>query len=371
MASSERFRARRPWSELGTPLAGDVHASFLIPFFTRSSPTSFSSSQSCIATGSRAIGTIGSSHVTSRALFVIKPGFLTTVQDLGRAGWRRYGVPLSGALDWEALRFANKALGNDANAAGLEMWGVGPTLRSLGLNTVVVAGGLFGPNPGFVQPLADGEELVLTPSAGSARAILAVQGGLDVPSILSSRSTALAGGFGGLAGRRLEKGDVLRIGGATRSAAAPSSWRLPEELLGSSNSEVSIRVLSGPQESLFSQTARDLFYGSTYQIASESNRVGLRLTGPEIQRSTHEELPSEPATVGTIQITHAGQPIVLLNDGPTAGGYPKLATVWNADLPHLVRARQGQRIRFIKGGLDEARAALHLAEKRLADWRVV
>lgn len=297
-----------------------------------------------------------------RRLHVVSPGLLTTVQDLGRPGLASAGVPPAGALDAEALRVANRLVGNVEGAAGLELWAVGPTLRAEERVDLVVLGGRFGPAPGEVLTLGDGESVALASRDGAARAVVAVAGGVDVPLVLGSRSTSLAARFGGLSGRRLERGDALGLGAAgaggptARTAAAKDVEAL--ELLGGAGDVVTLRVVPGPQADAFDVSAREAFFASPYRLLPESNRAGFRLAGAAVARRDVNELASEPALVGSIQIPHDGQPIVLLHEGPTTGGYPKLAKVIDADLGRLVRVRPSQAIRFLAVSFDEARAAL-------------
>ncbi|MGA7992819.1 MAG: hypothetical protein WCC53_15400, partial [Thermoanaerobaculia bacterium] len=148
----------------------------------------------------------------TRGLLIVEPGLLTTVQDLGRPGWGAWGVPAAGALDEEALRVANRLVGNPSDAAALEITLSGPVLKAVGDLDLAVVGGAFGPAPGEVLPLDDGRTLALTAGPGAVRAVVAVSGGIDVPKVLGSRSTCVSARFGGFQGRRLRKGDVLAVG---------------------------------------------------------------------------------------------------------------------------------------------------------------
>jgi antagonist of KipI len=299
--------------------------------------------------------------VTERALAVREAGLLTTVQDLGRPGWSALGIPAAGALDAEALRLANLLIGNDERAAGLEITLLGPILEARGDVTIAVAGGAFGPARGRAVTLRAGESIALraeTASGGSARAAVAVAGGIDVPEVLGSRSTCVVARFGGLHGWPLRKGDVLPLG----MPAHPPRFdlALPELPV---PDETTIRVLPGPQAHLFGDEAVRTFYGSAYRILPESNRIGFRLEGPAVRGDLKaiEELPSEGTALGSVQVTTDGQPIVLLAERPTTGGYPKIATVIAADLGRLARARPGTEVRFEVTTPGEAR-------RLLAEW---
>lgn len=303
--------------------------------------------------------------MTQRELLVREAGLLTTVQDLGRPGWGALGVPAAGALDAEALRIANLLVGNDEGAAGLEITLLGPTLEARGEIDLAVVGGDFGPSPGRVTRLRDGESVNLSPrepGRGSARAVVAFAGGIAVPEVLGSRATCVSARFGGLGGSPLRRGDVLPVGepssAATLRAGSPD---LPASV------EVTLRVLPGPQAGFFSEEATALFFASAFRIRPESNRIGFRLEGPRIagDLAAIEELPSEGTPVGAVQITAGGQPIVLLAERPTTGGYPKIATVLAADLGLLVRAQPGAVVRFARADPIDARRLLAEREDRI------
>lgn len=289
----------------------------------------------------------------TRGLFVVEPGLLTTVQDLGRPGWGAWGVPPAGALDEEALRLANRLVGNAPDTAALEITLSGPVLKAVGDLDLAVVGGPFGPAPGEILHLGDGQTLALAAGPGAVRAIVAVAGGVDVPSVLGSRSTCVSARFGGFQGRRLQKGDVLAVG-------APFGPRLP----GRANvrrppaGDVVLRAMPGPQEDHFDAGAAAAFWQGTYRILPESNRMGIRLAGPSLGFVETAALPSEGTASGAVQITAEGQPIVLLAERPTTGGYPKIATVAAADLGLLARTAPGRSVRFERIAFDEARRLL-------------
>lgn len=306
--------------------------------------------------------------MTERALEVVEAGLLTTVQDLGRPGWGALGIPASGALDEEALRLANALVGNPATMAGLEITLLGPTLRARGDVAITVVGGEFGPAPGRVLSLADGESVTLhatDPSRGAARAVVAVAGGVDVPLLLGSRSTCVVARFGGLHGWPLRRGDELPVGAVVGVPGAAAAVAALEPLPWSD--EVTLRTVPGPQEDLFAAPALEAFFGSAFRLLPESNRIGLRLSGPAIpgDAAAIRELPSEGTALGSVQITADGQPIVLLNERPTTGGYPKIATVIAADLGLLVRARPGAAIRFARVTVEEARRLKAARDERI------
>ena len=297
----------------------------------------------------------------ARGLLVLEPGLLTTVQDLGRYGWASLGVPAAGALDEEALRLANRLVGNAENAAALEITFVGPVLRAAGDLDVAVAGGAFGPAPGKSFRVADGEVLSLAPAAGATRAVVAVGGGIDVPLVLGSRSTCVSGRFGGFQGRRLQRGDFLAVFPVTAAPLAEASARLPEP----GDGDVVLRAFAGSDEVEFDAAAQAAFWSASWRILPESNRMGLRLSGPSLGLVETASRASEGTTRGTVQVTADGHPIVLLAERPTTGGYPKIAVVAAVDLDLLARTTPGRNVRFERITVTEARRLADAREARL------
>ena len=289
----------------------------------------------------------------TRGLLVVEPGVLTTVQDLGRPGWGAWGVPASGALDEEALRLANRLVGNPPGAAALEVTLQGPIFKAIGDVVLSVVGGPFGPAPGEVMAIHDGGTLALTAGPGAVRAVVAVAGGVDVPQVLGSRSTCVSARFGGFQGRRLQKGDVLSIG-EPFGAPLPGRANVPRPPV----DEVVLRAMPGPQEDMFDPEARAAFWAAAWRVVPESNRMGVRLRGESLGFVETAALPSEGTAPGAVQITAEGQPIVLLAERPTTGGYPKIATVAAADLGLLARTAPSRIVRFERIAFDEARRIL-------------
>ena len=298
---------------------------------------------------------------TTRGLLVVEPGLLTTVQDLGRHGWAPYGVPAAGALDEEAVRLANRLAGNAEGAAALEVTLVGPVLRAAGDLGVAVAGGAFGPAPGRVLHVRDGEILSLAAAPGATRATVAIGGGIDVPLVLGSRSTCLSGHFGGFQGRRLLRGDFL----AVFPASAPPLEKARADLPQPGPGGVVLRAIAGPDEAEFDAGACAAFWDTSWKILPESNRMGVRLSGSSLGLVETASRASEGTTPGSVQVTADGHPIVLLNEGPTTGGYPKIAVVAAADLGLLVRTPPGRTVRFERISLAEARNLYARREARL------
>jgi antagonist of KipI len=302
---------------------------------------------------------------------VLDGGLFTTVQDQGRSGYQRYGVPVAGAVDGAALRAANLLVGNAPGAAGLECTVHGPALR---VHRPLVAA-LFGGDLGAVVERSDlgrwrvpletsfllreGNVLRFEGRRSGARAYLAFAGGIDVPRVLDSRSTYVIGGFGGIDGRRLEAGDVLAVGAAGSLRPSGRRWpsAAPEADRDVRDGAVSIRVVLGPQDDHFTEAALAAFAASTYRVAPSSDRMGYRLEGPTLEHVGPREIVSDGMMLGGIQVPPNGLPIVMLADRATMGGYPKIATVTASDLPRFAQLLPGDPVRFRFVSLDEARTA--------------
>jgi KipI family sensor histidine kinase inhibitor len=285
---------------------------------------------------------------------VIAPGLLTTVQDTGRFGYRRLGVTWAGPMDATAHREANQAVGNATDAATLECTISGPTLRFLTTTRFAVVGADLGallersdlgawPVPLGVSVLARaGNVLTFAGRRSGCRCCLAFAGGLDVPVVLGSRSTDLPAGFGGFEGRALRAGDVLSLGPPPREASETGARHEP-----SPSTTPTLRVILGPQADCLTPESLPRFLGESYDVAATSDRVGCRLSGPRLVHRGAAEIASEGMLPGSVQIPPDGQPIVMMADAPTTGGYPKVATVIAADLERLAQIVPGAgRVRF-------------------------
>ena len=310
---------------------------------------------------------------------VLRPGLLTTVQDLGRLGHQREGVPVCGAMDPVALRVANLAVGNDPGAAGLEVTLLGPTLELEDERVLAVAGADLGARidgqpviPGRPVRARAGARLDFTGPRLRSRAYLAFAGGIAVDPVLGSRSTYLRGRFGGLEGRALAAGDALPLGApaplAQRIAAGippgeSAGWTIDAgELAGYSSGFV--RVLRGAHFSRLMARSRAALLEAPYRVTTESDRMGYRLAGPVLQLERPLELVSEAVAFGTVQLPPGGMPIVLMADRQTTGGYPRLLEVAAVDLPVLAQAAPGAELRFREISLEQAQD-LYIARERL------
>ena len=307
-------------------------------------------------------------------LEIVSPGMLTSVQDLGRRGYQRYGIPVSGAMDAPALRVANILVGNRENAAGLESTVIGPTIRFLSETIIALTGGDLGaslngaPVPMW-QSVSAPADSVLTfqgPRDG-IRGYLAVAGGIDVPALMGSRSTYMKGGFGGFDGRALGEGDILKT---LISRIPPDSGGviLPPDLLPSEYGHSHhLRVVIGPQGDAFPPESVNAFTASEYSVSIQSDRMGYRLEGPAVKHSAGADIISDATALGSVQIPGDGNPIILLADRGTTGGYTKIATVIGPDLSLLAQAMPGDKVRFSSVSFADARAAFMEQESFIAD----
>jgi antagonist of KipI len=309
-----------------------------------------------------------------RSIHVQSPGMLTTVQDLGREGCGPMGVSPSGAADPVALRIGNWLVGNAEGAAGLEMALLGGTFGFPEAAVAALAGSDFGATLDGTPievwssfEVKPGQTLRLGPTRSGARCYLCVRGGIDVELFLGSASTHLLSGLGGLEGRALRKGDALKLGAASgefrkRKLAGTALKKLaPRKIL---------RVTPGPQSDWFPQAAQKLFYSSVYRVSEASNRMGLRLEGPALAGGGAEMI-SEGVSLGAVQITAGGLPIILFVEQQTTGGYPKLANVISADLSSLGQLRPRDEIRFERVNLEAAHKFLREQEKLLASKELI
>ena len=312
------------------------------------------------------------------ALRVLAPGLMTTLQDLGRTGYQHLGVPVSGALDHVSLRAANLLVGNSAGVGALEIAYQGPTLRVEADSVrIAVAGGratieILPPDsdgsggrrlaPFESARLLHGEVLRISALAGSAVAYLAVEGGFDIAPVLGSQSTLTRAAIGGFEGRALRAGDVLPLKQGT--AAERDEVTLPPIDL---TPPRRVRIVLGPQDDHFTPTGLRTLLESTYTVSQASDRMGMRLEGPQLEHSSKGyNIVSDGIAPGSIQVPGNGLPIVLLADRQTTGGYPKIATVISADIPALGRMTPGSKVAFEAVSIEAAEAAARQLASEIA-----
>ena len=314
-------------------------------------------------------------------MLVARAGFLTSVQDLGRTGYRQFGVSLGGALDAFALRVANLLVGNEESVAGLEITLGGLQLRFADQRVVAWCGGEFDVRVGSTSVPAGhaalinaGEELKFNHPKTGCRCWLAISGGIDAPTVLGSRSTDLRASFGGFEGRAVRDGDELPLGNFRRSQTAAagriSSWSAPEPWSQTASANPILQLVRGPDWDRFGASTLQRFTSESFAVSPDSDRMGVRFDGPELQRSDDVDLISEAASPGTIQVPPSGRPILLLGDCQTIGGYPKIAHVITFDLPVAAQLRAGDHVRFSEVSLTDAHRLLLQREREFERFRI-
>ncbi|MFL6501730.1 MAG: biotin-dependent carboxyltransferase family protein [Candidatus Udaeobacter sp.] len=321
---------------------------------------------------------------------VTRAGFLAWVQDLGRTGFRQFGVSTSGALDPFVLRVANLLVRNDEGAPGLEVTLGGLQLRFADERIVAWCGGEFDVQSGsrvlpagHVAHLQAGDELNFGRAEIGCRCWLAISGGIDVPIVLGSRSTDLRANFGGFEGRALRDGDVLPLctwAGSSAFAKAMadksppatgiSSWTAPHDWASPAKRYPNLRFIRGVDCSRFNDSTIQRFTGHDFSVSPDSDRMGVRLDGPELKRQDETDLISEAVAPGTIQVPPSGKPILLLGDCQTIGGYPKIGHVITVDLGIAAQLRAGDRVRFSEVALQDAHRLLMERENDLDRFRI-
>lgn len=311
---------------------------------------------------------------------VLRPGMLSTFQDLGRRGWQHLGVPVSGAMDERAHRLANLLAGNAEDAATLEVTLIGPALRFEQACCVAVCGAAFeltrnGAAVPRDRPLVmrPGDELSFGARSRGARAFVAVHGGFALSPVMGSTSTYLRGQLGGWQGRALRRGDEIGLGSPLADhgldALAQALWgtrvHLGVALVASSRPK--LRIVRSAQWADFTPESCAALLTESFRISPDSERMGYRLEGPALALAAPRQMISEAIAFGTIQVPAGGQAIVLMADRQTTGGYPKIACVASVDLPILAQRAPGDHVRFEIVELDEARRLDARREKAFAD----
>ena len=292
-----------------------------------------------------------------------QPGYFTTIQDEGRWGYQAYGMPISGAMDRYAYRVANLLVGNQINAAVLEMTGIGATLKFDEQQLVAVCGA-------EMQGLLNGKSITnwsafTVPKRGEIkfdvaingyRTYLAIHGGFDVPLVLDSRSTCPWAKVGGYEGRILRQGDVLYVGQDSEFITHPR--KLDPLYLPQYGNAINLRVILGLQDSMFTQETIQTFFENIYVVTNQSDRTGYHLEGPRIKHIDNPDIISDAACLGAIQIPAHGMPFIMTADHQTTRGFAKLGSVIQVDLSKLAQGKTGDSIRFILVTEEEAITAL-------------
>lgn len=323
------------------------------------------------------------------SLHIESPGLLTTIQDLGRIGYQKHGVLTSGAMDTYSLRIANFLVGNPENEAALEitLMGPGPSLRAKEdvLLAITGADAAFTVNGSPLKAwkpfvLKKDQTLAVGPRRFGSRCYLAAAGGFEVPRVMNSKSTYLRGAIGGFKGRALQKGDLLNIGEVKEavqrfmnkllsedSSDAAPEWYVYYPPFLSFKKEPVIRVIPGEQFEHFTNESQTKFFSEAFQISGQSDRMGYRINGPQLHLTEPLEMLSAAVSFGTIQVPPDGNPIILMADRQTTGGYPRIAQIITADLPTVGQLMPGEKLRFAQVTWKEAEDILIENEQMMAE----
>lgn len=292
---------------------------------------------------------------------------LTTIQDLGRYGYQKYGLAVSGPADGYAHRMANILVGNDEHAALLEITLMGLKLLVTEPGIIAITGGDLNPNiNGQKAPMwksievDKGDVIQFTVARSGCRSYLAISGGIDVPQVLGSRATDLVGKIGGISGRALKKGDILRV--FPKQDIRLKGRRIPDDLIPMYKSDVQIRVILGPQRDSFTKEGIQTFLSSTYTVTKDVDRMGCRLEGPIIDHLESADIISEGNFYGGIQVPKSGQPIIFLVGRQSVGGYTKIGGVIGVDLPKLGQVKPGDTVTFSEISIEAAQEELKKQE---------
>ncbi|SET21052.1 antagonist of KipI [Salinibacillus kushneri] len=319
---------------------------------------------------------------------ITKPGLFSSVQDIGRYGYQKYGVSVSGAMDSISHRLANLLVGNDEYQSTIECTMAGPEMEFHQDCLLSICGGDFNPtinkqSVGMWRPVwvKKGSVLRFGQSIEGCRAYLAVSGGFDVPKVLGSRSTFMRAKMGGFQGRALKKGDQLKTGRASAVAEQiqrlagkkdgpivsfhETNWFVRPPYSSRFKRKLPIRVVKSKQTEWFAKDTQNQLVERLFTITAQSDRMGYRLDGPEIKWKEKKEMISEAVSIGTIQVPAEGNPIVLLADRQTTGGYPKIAQVTTVDIPYLAQMKPGETLQFEWISLKEAQQLYLEREKEI------
>ncbi|PFI79395.1 biotin-dependent carboxyltransferase family protein [Bacillus cereus] len=303
---------------------------------------------------------------------VLHAGMFTTVQDLGRSYYQQFGVPVGGAMDKNALRLINMLVGNEENEAGLEMTILGPKLL-IKKTTLLAIGGVD------MEPLLNGERIPLwrpiLAEEGSmlcfgkvksgCRAYVTFAGGIHIERTMGSKSTYIRAAIGGIEGRMLKKGDCFQIGTYSEMAnrfiqdlqkdeRIKTKWVISNSVLPKYKKHPKLRVIADFEYDQFTEESRKAFFTKEYKVSNYADRMGYRVEGEVLNRIEEKEILSSPVTFGTIQVPNGGQPIILMADRQTTGGYPRMGNIISVDLPLLAQLKPGDYVSFEKITLEEA-----------------
>ncbi|MFF2341022.1 5-oxoprolinase subunit C family protein [Bacillus mycoides] len=311
---------------------------------------------------------------------ILHAGMFTTVQDLGRFHYQQYGVPVGGAMDKNALRMINMLVGNEENEAGLEITIMGPKLL-IKKTTLLAIGGadmeplLNGERIPLWRPILaeEGSMLCLGKAKSGCRAYVTFAGGININRTMGSKSTYIRAALGGIEGRMLKKGDYFQIGTGAEVASRfiqnlqeekriKTKWAICNNALPKYKKHPILRVITDFEYDQFTEESIKSFFSKEYKVSNYADRMGYRLDGDVLNRVEEIEILSSPVTFGTIQVPNGGQPIILMADRQTTGGYPRIGNVISVDLPLLAQLKPGDYVTFEKITMEDA-AQLYIKQE--------
>ena len=304
------------------------------------------------------------------SITIVNPGMMTTVQDQGRVGYQQFGVSVSGAMCPRSAILANILVGNEDGEAVLECTMMGPQIKFDSANCIAITGGDLGPTVDG-KPVENyraikveaGQTLRFTMPKVGCRAFVAFAGGLDIEPVMGSRSTYMKAKIGGVEGRKLQKGDVIKFRAANPDLPKLDLRRMAPEF--KARAEYTVRVVMGPQDDYFTDEGVNTFLSEVYTVTQEFDRMGCRFDGAVIQHKNGGDIISDGISFGAVQVPASGKPIVMLGDRQTTGGYTKIANVITADFRILAQLKAGDKVRFEKVSINAAQDALIAQRKAL------
>jgi antagonist of KipI len=293
-----------------------------------------------------------------RVFQVLKPGMFTTVQDMGRYHYLRYGVPISGAMDVFSLVAADDLVGNDPNDACLEITLIGPELEALTETQIAITGGTVSPKINSkiasmweTLEICEGDVVSFGRMESGCRSYLSIRGGINASLVLGSRSTFVRGGFGGIEGRQLKTGDIVD---GFNASPLEAEYSMPEELRPQLTGDYEVHVVLGPQADMFTEKGMSTFLSNPYKVSLDADRMGYRLEGPTIEHKGKADIVSDALLPGAVQVPKNGKPILIMRDAQTTGGYPKIAAATTPDVSLLGQAKPNDTIEFSKVTVQQA-----------------
>ncbi|WP_326910087.1 biotin-dependent carboxyltransferase family protein [Sedimentibacter sp. MB31-C6] len=302
---------------------------------------------------------------------IINPGFLTTVQDLGRYGYQQYGVSVSGVMDQLSAKLANILVGNNEGEGLLEVTMMGPQIEFKSSILIAITGANMQPvingntiNMNKSIIVNPGDKLSFKGLKNGCRSYIAFAGGIDVPIVMGSKSTFLRGKLGGFEGRALKAGDTLNIGQPSTSLYLLEGKETNENFYDMNNKTVELRVVLGPQDDAFTQKGLETFLSNEYHVTPNCDRMGYTLDGEKIEHKDKADIISDGISMGAIQVPSKGNPIIMMADRQTTGGYTKIGNVITSDLSKVAQAKPGDKIIFKKSSLQEAHALIKEIENK-------